>query len=314
MKKSAIDKLLWKKIKQADSIIIAKHKNPDWDAQGSAMGLAWIIKENAKKGKKIYVVGERLNDDKHFSAEHLTDETVANSLLITVDTAAKKLIDFDRVLQAREIFKIDHHLEADPFGTYNMVNPQAIANTQIITLWAKRMGLDIPQKGAENLYKGLVTDSGRFLFPRTGVDTYNAAIDLVETGIDLEKIHNSLYVAPLNMKRWQNEAFSTMKVSKKGVAYIQANFADYDKYHLNKGEVKSALGTMAGIEEIVIWAMITELESGDIRVSLRSREYDVNSVAKNFEGGGHKLAAGAKLQKMSDTPKLIAELDKLVKK
>jgi phosphoesterase RecJ-like protein len=60
--------------------------------------------------------------------------------------------------------------------------------------------------------------------------------------------------------------------------------------------------------------MITELESGDIRVSLRSREYDVNSVAKNFEGGGHKLAAGAKLQKMSDTPKLIAELDKLVKK
>jgi len=80
------------------------------------------------------VVGERLNDDKHFSAEHLSDETVANSLLITVDTAAKKLIDFDRVLQVREIFKIDHHLENDPFGTYNMVNPQAIANTQIITL------------------------------------------------------------------------------------------------------------------------------------------------------------------------------------
>jgi phosphoesterase RecJ-like protein len=63
------------------------------------------------------------------------------------------------------------------------------------------MGLDIPEKGAENLYRGLITDSGRFLFPRTGVDTYNAAIDLVETGINIEKIHNNLYVAPLTMKR-----------------------------------------------------------------------------------------------------------------
>jgi len=306
-----IEKLLVKKIKEYEHIIIAKHLNPDWDAQGSAMGLAWIIKDSFKH-KKIYVVGERLNEDTHFSADELTDEIISQSLMITVDTAAKKLIDFDRTSQVREIFKIDHHLNVDPYGTYNFIDETSIANTQVVTLWAEKMKLSISQEAATNLYKGLITDSGRFLFPRTGMATYQAAMILYSTGINLEEIHNELYVSPLKVKQWQNYAFSKMKITKKGVAYLKITPEDYDKFGVNKTQIKAALGVMSGIIEISVWALICQYADGEIRVSLRSREYDVNSVARNYRGGGHRLASGAKLEKMSESTQLIKDLEKLI--
>jgi phosphoesterase RecJ-like protein len=81
---------------------------------------------------------------------------------------------------------------------------------------------------------------------------------------------------------------------------------------LTKSQIKTALFTMNGIEEVKIWAFICQYDTGEIRVSLRSREYDINQVAKNYEGGGHRLASGAKLKKMSEVNKLIKDLEKIM--
>ncbi|PPE04763.1 DHH family protein [Entomoplasma ellychniae] len=304
-------KLLINKIKKYKSIIIAKHVKPDWDAQGSSMGLAYLIQQNFPE-KQIYIPGDRLDDNKDFLANELTDEIIKVSLVITVDTAVKERIDFNKFDLAKETFKIDHHINIDSYADFEIVDENAIACTQVITLWANKMKLKWCAEAANNLYKGLLTDSGRFLFPNTKASTFEAARILLENGTNLKKIHDSLYVSDLKKKQYLNYAFSKLEVTKEGVGWIIINKADQKLWNYNYEDYKSALGTMSGLNEIKIWALIIELED-EIKVSLRSRDFEIDKVANKYSGGGHKLASGCKLNKIEDYKKLVIDLKKVIK-
>ncbi|AVP49636.1 DHH family phosphoesterase [Williamsoniiplasma luminosum] len=303
-------KLISKKISEYDNIVIVKHQLPDWDAQGSAMGLAHLIEENWIN-KNIYIPGARLNDDQNF-AKNFDQNTLSKALVITVDTGNSSRLDFDQWNQGAEIIKIDHHIPVENYGNYNIVDVEAVAAAQVIGMWAIMMKLKISKEAAENIYTGISTDSGRFLFDRTSPETMEVAKTLLMAGADLNKINKFLYVGSLKQRQWTNYAFGKMQLTKSGIAHIILEEKDYKKFDLSYDEVKSALSTMAGLNEIKIWFAVIEWE-GIYKVSLRSRDYDVNSVAINYNGGGHKLASGAKLKDLNEVKKLIANLEKLLK-
>src|SRR5690554_6581749 len=97
-------------IKQYETVIIYRHKNPDLDAIGSQMGLYHALKENFQN-KRIYAVGD-LNDYSNLyniTMEEIADETYKNSLVIITDVAVSNLITDDRYLLADKIVIIDHH-------------------------------------------------------------------------------------------------------------------------------------------------------------------------------------------------------------
>ncbi|SYV96582.1 Uncharacterised protein, partial [Mycoplasma putrefaciens] len=98
------------------------------------MGLAYIIEKNFDN-KTIYVVGDRLNDDTDFLANQISDQFVSDSLLITVDTAVKSRVDFDRFDLAKETFKIDHHINVEDYADNDLILDSSIANTMVISLW-----------------------------------------------------------------------------------------------------------------------------------------------------------------------------------
>ena len=51
-----------------------------------------------------------------------------------------------------------------------------------------------------------------------------------------------------------------------------------------------------------------------VRVSIRSRGPVINTLAMQYNGGGHKFASGAKLKNLDDADPLIKDLDKLCEK
>jgi phosphoesterase RecJ-like protein len=57
------------------------------------------------------------------------------------------------------------------------------------------------------------------------------------------------------------------------------------------------IDTIRAIEGVVVAAFIEELPDGKVRISLRSKDpkVDVSKICGLFGGGGHKLAAGARL-------------------
>lgn len=305
-------KLLVAKIKKYKNIIILKHIRPDWDAQGSSMGLAYLIQENYKC-KTIVVPGDRLDDNVDFWEDNITDGFIKSALVITVDTATKSRLDFDRYDLAEETFKIDHHVNIDSYAKNEIVHETAMACTEVITLWAEAMKLKWNSNAASNLYKGLVTDSGRFLFPNTSYKTFNAAKVLLENGANLKQVHDLLFVSDLKRKKYANFAFSKLQLSEKGVGHITITKKDQKPWNYSYDEIKSALGTMSGIDEIKIWVLVIELDN-EIKVSIRSRDHEIDKVANKYDGGGHKLASGCKLKTLSDIDKLVKDLDKVITK
>ena len=58
------------------------------------------------------------------------------------------------------------------------------------------------------------------------------------------------------------------------------------------------IDTIRAIEGVVVAAFIEELPEGKVRISLRSKnpKIDVSKICGMFGGGGHKLAAGARIK------------------
>ncbi|QEH62374.1 bifunctional oligoribonuclease and PAP phosphatase NrnA [Spiroplasma chinense] len=305
---------LIEKISQYENIIIAKHINPDWDAQGSALGLKEIILDNFEN-KKVFVVGHKFNEDKLFEDEQLlTEEIISNSLMITVDVANFERIDFIAKDNVKEIFKVDHHIEVDNYGDFKLVDESAIACTQVVTLFAHEKNLKISSSAATYLYYGLITDSGRFLYTKTNQETFKTASILFSCGAKMEEVYNDLYTQDLKIKKWMNKGFSMATyIEGYPMAYIKVKKTDHSEFELTEEEVKLALNALAGIKEILVWFIAYESETTDkIKVSIRSRAYDINKVAQMYNGGGHKLASGAKLNNFEEVENIVNDLKKLI--
>ena len=66
---------------------------------------------------------------------------------------------------------------------------------------------------------------------------------------------------------------------------------------------------LANIEGIHVWVCFFENEDGKIRVNIRSNGPVINTVAQNFEGGGHPKASGAMIYEWSQCDAVIKALD-----
>jgi len=293
--------ILWDKINEYENIIIAKHIFPDWDALGSAEGLRNIINDNFKN-KNVFVVGSLIDADGKIDDDKLTKEIINSSLLITVDTANIERVDFEFKNDTKEIFRIDHHINDSPYSDYEYIFPDVIACTQIITLWATELKLNISKVAAEYLYKGLITDSGRFAYKSTDEKTFDAAKILVSKGIDIAQITRDVYKRTLKQAKWMAHAFSSMKIMEDiNFAYCIGTYEDKKKYDLTCEQFKSALGSMSNIEGIDVWSFIYQMTPDSrIKISLRSNKIDINKLAVKYGGGGHKLASGGYLDDWSE--------------
>ena len=64
------------------------------------------------------------------------------------------------------------------------------------------------------------------------------------------------------------------------------------------------------IDEVLVWLAVTEDKKNDIiKINIRSRGPVINTIAERYNGGGHKLASGAKVSTMDEVDCLIDDLD-----
>ena len=82
------------------------------------------------------------------------------------------------------------------------------------------------------------------------------------------------------------------------------------------GDSEGLIDHIRAIEPVVVACLFEQTEGDQIRLSLRSKseDVDVNEIAKQFGGGGHAAAAGARIQgkPMTVQRKVIAAIKKLL--
>ncbi len=303
-------------IQEFDSIVIARHKNPDLDAYGSQFGLYYALKAKYPN-KKIYAIGDDNNQNYFQELDKISDDIKKESLVFVLDTVAKQMLNEEDYLLHKKLVLIDHHQNIpDIEYDYYIRDVEASSTSEMVASFLLGLKMEINKESARALYMGIIGDTGRFMYNSTTPHTLKIASILLEKGINIQDIHDQIYLENLENKKIKAIFFNGVEFTKKNVAYKKNTQEFLDKYNLEANFVSRALiSQMAGIEEVPVWANFTYDKKIDrILCEFRSRRYQVLDIAKQYGGGGHLYACGCSVKTWEEVDLIIKDLNKLVRK
>jgi len=283
-------------IKKASVITIFGHVNPDCDSYASELSLRELLRDNFPN-KKVFAVGKGQEHlyDRLTKFDEVSDEVIANSLAIEVDCSEIGRIADQRVTTAKQIIKIDHHIESTPFLGVKWVDEGAVACSQMIAELAFAKKWKISTLAAELLYLGICTDSGRFRYSPTNEKTHLIISKLYQLGINPKTIFDILYLSDEKYVKYQALLVSKFKRTKHNVVYCFADIPDYQQFGFTFDQISKNVNVIGNIIGCPIWCLFTRSTDDTIRIEFRSNGPDIQKVAVKYGGGGHRCAAGARL-------------------
>lgn len=296
-------------------IVLTNHVNPDGDAMGSALGLKLILQ---KLGHSVSVIAP--NDFPHFlkwlpsckdtlvfenAKEETRERLEETDLVIVLDyNALHRSGPLEETLKEYKgnFLMIDHHQQPDDFAKWMISDTSKCSTAQMVYEFAESFGwLDLLDTDiGENLYTGIVTDTGSFRFSSTTSKTHEIAAHLLNIGVKPDSVYNNVFDAnSVSRFKLLGSLLENMKVfaSKQSVILFLSH-ADQEKYGYRKGDTEGFVNYGLSIEGIRFAVFIRE-EKNYCKISLRSKgDLDVNQISRqNFNGGGHKNAAGGLVEK-----------------
>ena len=318
MNKETMQAIL-QKIKEYDRIIITRHFRPDGDAVGSTKGL-WKILQLSFPEKEILLINEDQSEYLKFlggESEPIPEEKYADALGIIIDTGTIDRVSNKKITLCKELIKIDHHIDNNPYGDISWVEEHRSSACEMVVRFYEAFAdeLKIDSEAATYLYAGMVTDSGRFRFSSVSGDTMRLAGLLLDQGINTDVLFANLYLEEFDKLKFEAYVYDKMCITENGVAYIYVDRAMQEKFNLSQEDASSAVGYMDTIKGALCWIAFIEApgEEKTIRVRLRSRFVTINTIAENHHGGGHACASGATVYSEDEMRQLIAEADARVK-
>ena len=306
---------LLNEIKNYNTIIIHRHKNPDGDAVGSQVGLKLLLQENFPE-KTVYAVGDRAGHYGFIAGsvmDEIPDETYADALAIVLDTSAKHLISDERYATAKRTARMDHHIFVEKICDTEVTDTSYESCCGLVTAFALACNLKLSPASATALYTGMVTDSGRFRYDSTTDQTFRLAAALMEQKFDTNEIYRNLYADDFTRIRLKAQFVLKIKFTDCNVAYIYTTKEEMAELNADTFTVsRGMVGTMSDIKSVDIWVNFTETEQG-VLCELRSSKYNINPIAVKYGGGGHAKASGATVASKEIAMQMLSDLDALTK-
>lgn len=303
-------------IQQYETIIVHRHVRPDPDAYGSQCGLVEILK-SSYPNKNVFAVGME-DPSLHYMRrlDDVADEVFQEALIIVCDTANAERICDTRYKLGKKLIKIDHHPNEDPYGDLLWVDTSASSVSEMIYefyLFGKDKGLKMSDEAARLLFAGIVGDTGRFLFPSTSEKTFMYAGELIHYHFSRTELFDKMYELDMNVIKLNGYILQNFEMRPSGVAKVVLSKEILSKFEVVPTEASLLVGTLGNVKGIKAWVFFIE-ENDQIRVRLRSKGPVINGIARNYNGGGHPLAAGASIYHWDEAEKVMKELDEVCSK
>ena len=291
-------------LKKVDDVLLASHINPEGDAVGSVIAMESLLR---RLGKRTTIVCEdpfpaRLSCLPHQDRWHILSEIKNGKYrfdaLVVADCPTLERIGKVKELLRPEtvIFNIDHHISNAHFGQYNYVKPEAAACGEVVYEIIQKFKLPVTKEEATALYVSLSTDTGSFKHSNTSVHSHQVAAELIQIGIDIERINEELYATySLNKISLYSRLLSKVETAFGGkVAWVAMSRKDLQDSGGSYEDTEGFIDFLKYIKEVKVAFFLSEMEDpNEVKVSFRSKEkYDVNQIATAFGGGGHKKASG----------------------
>ncbi|RMG04824.1 MAG: bifunctional oligoribonuclease/PAP phosphatase NrnA [Acidobacteria bacterium] len=288
-------------IEKKQDFAITTHVRPDGDGIGSSLALYWLLQSLGKNAEVI-----------------VRDPIPPSYLLLPGADKIRQVSEIDRhydavfVIECSDVERpgiknldkqftvnIDHHVTSERFGKINWIDSTASAVGEMIYNLCKAIGGRITREIAECLYTALVTDTGSFHFSNTTDRTLKVASELVKLGVNPSKISEVVY----NSYSWSRiellrRVLNTVKRDPSGrVAWMRQSLEMMKEAGSSDGDHAGFVNIPLSAKEVKAVVYMRETQPQTYRVSFRSKgNVDVSKVAERFGGGGHKNAAGCRVQ------------------
>jgi bifunctional oligoribonuclease and PAP phosphatase NrnA len=308
---SKYTKELTKHFSSSENILLVCHMNPDGDAIGSQLALYHYLRA---QGKKVEIVSPnnlqeflKWMDGVENIRIYIRERDKCRKLIADADLVV--MLDFNQTSRLGEAEEqiisskakkvvIDHHLEPGDFSGLMISDPSKCSTSEIVHELITRIndGPFISKPYAEALYVGIITDTGNFIHGNYTSRTLRIVADLLETGIDKERVHDLIY-NNFSAERMRLMGFSLNEkmvlIPEYQTAYIALTRNDLAAFKHAKGDTEGFVNMPLSINGIIFSALFIEKE-GFIKLSFRSKEkFPVNLfAAEYFSGGGHLNASG----------------------
>lgn len=304
-------------VKNAESVLIGTHLNPDGDALGSALAMSHYLDGLGIRNEVVchHVAPKNLRFIPGVNRIRQTpkDEMYDVGIVLDLDSLERlgNTEPFFRTCQ-QTIF-IDHHVPHDAPGDIRIVDTAAPATAVILARLFKHLNVDITPEIATCLITGIVTDTGSFRFRNTTAESLSLAAGLLEQGGNINLVSEQVFqTKPISSARLLGFALERMNLeSEDRICWSVLTIEDFEQNHAVDEDTEGFVNELLTIETVQISAIFREPKRGKIRCSLRSRgEYDVAAVARMFGGGGHRNAAGCTFDGPVDeaVEQVVAEL------
>lgn len=294
-------------VRSHQRFLLTSHVRPDCDALGSELGMARVLEA---LGKDVRIVNGHATPpnfafidpqrciqaiDVDIAPEQLNDREV----VLVLDTSAwvqlGKMAEVIRALPARRMV-LDHHVSQDDLGAELFKDTSAEATGRLVVEAADALQVALTPRIAAPLFAALATDTGWFRFASTTARTYEVAARLVQAGASPAAIYRDLYEQDsLGRVRLRGAILARVELELDGrLAHTYVRSEDFQKTGARPSDTEDVINSTLAIAGVLFAVIFVEQSSGGFKISFRSRcGIDCSRLAEQFQGGGHKAAAGA---------------------
>lgn len=295
----------------ADNILLISHINPDGDAIGSQLALYHYLNSKGKKAGMMCPnnLQEFLKwmDGSDKINVFIRKRKKCISLIESADLIL--MMDFNqpnRLGEAEEFVIrssatkviIDHHLEPKDFANLIISDPSSCSTSELVHEMVTLMngGPFLNKSYSEDIYVGIITDTGNFEHGSYTGRTLRIIAGLLESGIDKDQLLNIVYnnFSADRMRLMGLALKERMTVlSEYRTAYISLTKKDLADFNHVKGDTEGFVNLPLSIKGINFSVLFIEKDNF-VKLSFRSKgKFPVNEFASRyFTGGGHRNASG----------------------
>lgn len=280
--------------------LISTHINPEGDAIGSVLALGLALKG---LGKEVDILTQDPTPEVLTFLPgadeiiHQVPEDRGFDVTFSLDCGARDRLgkEFARVKGVGRLINIDHHISNTHFGDINLVDPSASSAAEIVFDLLRTIPVDITLAVAENIYVGILTDTGSFHYSNTSPKTFAVARACLQAGVEPWKVAEVVYEnQPLPRLRLLPLVLETLEVMEDGrVSSVVVTKEMMIQAGASPSHTEDFINFPRSLKGTEVALLFRELSPDQYRVSLRSRrDVDVAKIAEKFQGGGHPQAAG----------------------
>lgn len=288
---------IYKILSENTEIALGCHVNPDGDAIGSTLGLALCL---SLMGKKPIVLIEDYSEKYSFikGGEFIFKgnyDELSPELFISLDCGSSDRLGAAEAVfkRAKETIAVDHHVSNTQFANYNIVYLDSSSTCEVVYEIIKNFCV-VNKNIAEALYTGIITDTSGFKHKSTSPRTLEVAAQLIRFDIDFSEIQTKvLYSHTKEETEVFLKAVERYKMEDKICYSYLSKEEILNECKADYKDLDGIVEYLLNFEGVEVSIFVYEKPDGSKKISMRSKKADVSKIAVKYNGGGHKLAAGA---------------------